>query len=188
MKCGVCACVGTVAIATGMVQAQPVVYSFTGQASGFFDAVAFTDVAIEINLSGDLADVFSPAPGLIRFEDSAATLDLDGFASGATFNPTLSVVSNQNSDVFVLGNATLNLAIAIFDDPAFVGYDLGAPFGPITEENVLIPNQFNNVGTSQGLISVTNIRGFTFEASIIPAPGATAALALAGLTAARRRR
>lgn len=167
--------------------AQPVEYTFSGVAAGFFDAQAFNNTRIQITLAGDLSDVFSSGPGLVRFQTSAAILNLDGLATDAVFNPTLAVTSNQNRDILVLGNVQANLALAIFNDPAFVDYDLSAPFGPVTQFNTLIPNQFNTVGTSQGLLTVTAIGAFTFTATVIPAPATLAPLAL-GLLATRRRR
>ncbi len=172
---------------TAPAAAQPVEYTFSGRAAGFFNAQAFTNTQIQITLAGDLSDVFSSGPGLVRFETNAAILNLDGFATDAIFNPTLAITSNQNQDVLVLGNVQTNLALAIFNDPAFVDYDLSAPFGPVTQFNTLIPNQFNTVGTSQGLLTVTAIGAFTFTATIIPAPATVAPLAL-GLLATRRRR
>ncbi len=176
-----------ITLTTAPAAAQPVEYKFTGRAAGFFNAQPFNNTNMEITLAGDLSDVFSNGPGLVRFQTSAATLTLDGFAFNALFNPTLAVTANQNQDILVLGNLQTSFAMAIFNDPAFVDYDLSAPFGPVTQFNTLIPNQFNNVGTSQGLLTVTAIGAFTFTATVIPAPATVAPLAL-GLLAARRRR
>ena len=177
---------GALLVVAGAANADAITYRFTGEANGSLGNATFTDAFFEILVTGDDADIFSPAPGLIRFETMSATVSIEGVANDVLINPTISVVSNQNSDVLVLGRVDTDRALIVYNEPEFEDYDLSAPFGPVTDETPGATAQFRDLPTVAGALDLSDMEFAVFEA--IPAPGAMGLLALGGLVATRRRR
>ena len=174
------------AVASSAAVAQPITYSFTGTGSGAVGLTDFESFNFEITLSGDFSSVFSTGPGLLRFETTSATISIDGLLSDAVFNPTISLVANNNSDILVFGNASTNQALIVMDNPEFVDYDLSAPFGPVTDTTPGATFQFVALSTTGGFVTLDEISTVTYNA--VPTPAAAGLLAVGGLVAARRRR
>lgn len=175
-----------VAITSSIAFSQPVEYRFDGIGSGSLAGVGFTDVSFEIILNGDLADITTTGIGYPLFFDSAATFSVNGIGSGA-FLVDISIVRNLNTNVFVLGDWTSDSALAIMDNPEFVGYDLTTPFGPVTDFTLGATSQFADIGTTAGGLSIQQMSELTFQAGV-PTPGTLGLIALGGVACMRRRR
>lgn len=175
-----------VAAAVAPVSAQSVTYTFTGLGSGELNGTTFVRTAYTITLHGNLADREMNLPGVMRLVASSATISIEGVAENASFLPALNVASNMNTDVLVLGNVNTNLALFVLDEAGFADYDLSAPFGPLTDGTPLATEQFVNIGTDAGVLSMQSLVSVTFEAT--PTPGVAGVLAVAGVFASRRRR
>ncbi len=175
------------AVVTTSALADPVLYKFTGRASGSIGGVTFADSAFEILMDGDTSTIFTNPGGFQTFTDTTTTFSIDGFVNGATINDEFSLVANHVSDVLVLGNWVHNSARVIMDIPAVENYDLSAPFGPVTDDTPGATFQFNFEDTSAGVLDLSGMTTVTFEAIGIPAPGALGVLALSGIMIRRRR-
>ncbi|MEL6741017.1 MAG: hypothetical protein AAFP26_10220 [Planctomycetota bacterium] len=173
-------------LTTSSALAQTVIYTFSGTGSGDVAGQTFVRTDYTITLVGDISNREMNLPGVMRVVVDSATISIDGLLDEATFTPTLNVASNMNTDVLVLGNFDTNLALFVLDDPGFADYNLSAPFGPVTDGTPLATDQFLDIATSGGAVSMQSIVDVTFTAT--PTPGAVATLALAGVLATRRRR
>lgn len=168
--------------------AQPVVYSLTGIGTGHLDGTQFADAEFEIVFSGDLTEIGVSPGGNPQFLDIDATIAIDGISAGSTFLHEMSLVSNQSTSRLVFGDQTINSALAIMDGDAFVGYQLGADFGPVSDDSIDAVYNFSAQPTSDGPLGFSIISSMTFTATLVPAPASAAMLGMVGLCAARRRR
>ncbi|GAB5497267.1 MAG: hypothetical protein Phyf2KO_23470 [Phycisphaerales bacterium] len=178
--------VGTFSV--GAAEAQPVRYSLVGTGTGHLDGVQFFDTAFEIVLSGDLNQIGVSPGGNPQILDIGATIAIDGISSGSTFLPQMSLVSNLNTNRLIFGNQNSNSALAIMDNDAFVGYELGADFGPVSDDSIDAVHNFSGQLTSDGLLGFGVISTMTFTATLVPTPASAMLFGAAGLCAARRRR
>jgi hypothetical protein len=120
-----------------------------------------------------------------------ATIDITGF-SPAIFTDATSWVDPEGSGDIIFDDATLNFGILGFTR-LFAGletYQLQNSIGPIAGGFPFIPNvfeNFQNIPTSQGLLTITMTSANVFTAVVTPEP-ASLWCTLAGLSAVVFRR
>ena len=176
------------AAVTAASSAQSVQYSFSGVGTGSVNSGSFADLAFEVVLRGDLSDIFGNGSNFPTFLDSSATVSIDGLITDAVFDHTLSAIVNRSRSLLVLGDWDTDLALGVMDNAEFDGYELTAPFGPVTDTLIGATDQFSDMATSAGLVSIPEMQFMTFEATTVPAPMGGLLLPLASLIATRRRR
>ncbi len=169
-------------IATTML-AGPITLTFSGVASGTFGTTSFSDQPFTVSSTGDTAAVFV-TPGDYNLPAIGAVINITGFSS-ATFTDATSWIDPQGSGDIIFNDATLNTQLLGFTK-LFEGletYQFQTSIGPVSGGFAFIPDvfhNFQNIPTSQGLLTITTTSDNVFTA-LVPAPEpASTWLALAG--------
>lgn len=154
------AALGFAAIAATPAAAVPMQYTITGEATGQLGATSFKDAGFSIDLIGDSDNIVTKGFSVIDPLDSAS-MTITGIGTADTqiatrlgANKTVVFFSRSgksNSDLF-----DMILASAV---------DLSAGFAPVSATNVFALNQFTDVQTSLGKLSVSAADKVTFEAA-----------------------
>jgi hypothetical protein len=165
---------------------NPIALTFSGDATGTLGTTSFTDASFTVTSTGDTSSVFvTPGP----FENLPAvdaTIDITGF-SPALFTDATSWVDPEGSGDIIFDDATLNTEILGFTR-LFSGletYQFQNSIGPVVGGFPFVPNIFENfqdIPTSQGLLTITMSSNNAFTAVVTPEP-ASPWLALASLGA-----
>jgi len=162
--------------------AVPISYLYTGTGSGSLSGTAFANAAFTITANGD-TDSIVPAQGSdpimnVHLNTSIAITGLGTFAITPTSGTWIADRCCGGIGAY-LGPNWITL-----DEPAFTksGYGLDTNFGPVTDSTPLNTEQFTNVPTSGGLLSMPVVSSVTFLAiSAVPEP-ATLLLWAGGIT------
>jgi hypothetical protein len=124
------------------VQADPITYSLTTDASGTLGGSSFTDALVTVTLTGDTANV---VPGPVPYTDTAvnsgsAEVSVSGLGTG-TFTDPIVILSTLNDatlttffgspTVLILDNAS-GTGILLQTGAIFSTYGLQGPLGPIS--------------------------------------------------------
>lgn len=166
--------------------AAPVMFTFSGFATGTFNATAFTNAAFTVTSSGDTSSVFVVSGSVYEVPALSASIDINGFAT-ALFSDSTFWADPQGSGDIEFGDATLNTVLLGFTQ-LFQGletYQFQTSIGPISSGIVFSPNifeNFQNIATSQGSLTITSTSSNTFTAVVVPEP-ASGWFAAAGLAA-----
>lgn len=179
----------------GAVHAAEVVYTFTlTGAAGSFAGSAFTDTTVSWSLVADTEDVqpgsprgsnVRPLAGSVFVGDEASDLTAALVANSAVWTYT------SDSEGLRIGFGTWepfeSFTSGSYDGP--LGWNLQTSFsgGAVGSESILRAIQSDGIATEAGLLIVTGYSAASFSASVVPAPGVFAALAVAGLVSRRRR-
>jgi hypothetical protein len=176
-------------LAAGSASAVPITYQYWGEASGTLDGRAFQNAGFLITAQSDTGNIGPWCCSQQQNTHSSATIALSGFGTMSFSNASQTwTATNCCGGIGAnLGNNWLTLF-----SPAMGNYTLGSNFGPLFDPMASTQNQFTNVATSMGLLTINSLaNGATFQATVVPEPG-TWALMAAGLAAmglrARRRR
>jgi hypothetical protein len=170
----------------------PIALTFSGVATGILGTTSFTDQPFTVTSQGDTSSVLVTSGPIYNLPAIGAVIEVAGF-SPATFTDATSWTDPQGAGDILFNDAALNTGLLAFTR-LFVGletYQFQTSIGPITGGFPFIPNifeNFQNIPTSQGLLTITTTsdNGFT---AIVPAPEpASSWLALTGLTAVLLRR
>ena len=155
--------------------AAAVTYTISGTGTGSLSGSAFADAAYSIMLTGDTANVaacgtFCQDLGPLN----QAVVTISGFAPVTlTLDTRLGVARNANVIFFGsdLGTDYLDFNITDAQETAF---NFLAGYGPVTGTGVFALNQFLNIGTSGGLLTLSqssNVQFSTAEgAGAVPEP------------------
>lgn len=183
-----CVSVGVVGLIAGAASADPATYIYTGFTSGMLDGVEFTNRAITITGQADTTNRFS-GPGFWRVTHDSAVIEIDGVGVLSVITATSTAVNNLNMRA-VFGNVPVNAALYLMGaDPAFETWDLTTSLGPLNMASEFLQWEFAPLQTSGGELRLDNQTGTgTFQAIVVPTPGAAGVLMLAGFVGARRRR
>lgn len=184
-----------IVLVAGLASAAPaaqIQYIFTGLGTGSIGQTSFTRAKFTIISNADTSGIFSSGT-LSQVNASSATIDIEGVGS-ATFLIATRVFLNKpfsgNATVgFSRTDATGGLDLYDLRGPELNTYNLANEFAQTPLPVSFIGQWTNNPAaqTTLGLVNITSATDGTF-AAVIPAPGAVAALGLAGLVATRRRR
>jgi hypothetical protein len=154
-------------LGTGLLQAAPIIYTFTGSGTGTLGATPFTSANFVATLTTDTSQViFQSVFGALGAIGIPAQIDISGVGletfTGVTFLSTFSNVLDFGEGNGALFNAPGNLIEN--DNSAFLGYDL------VSNKTVTGPNvylaQFVNANTSGGALSFTRMSNVTFQAAV----------------------
>lgn len=169
--------------------AAPIVYKYSGQASGTLGNQAFQNEAFLITAYGDTANVGPWCCSQRQNTSTSATITLGSLGTVTFLTPSHTWWADNCCTGFGanLGANWLTLAV-----PGI--YDLISDYAPYFDPTASTQNQFTNVSTSGGSLTIARLtNGATFEAVTgggqLPEP-ASLALVMAALTGgalARRR-
>ena len=190
--------VAAVALSAGLVgaaDAAEVTYTFTLEgAAGSFAGSAFSDTTVSWSLIADTEDVQPGSPRGYNVRPLAGAV----FVGDEASDITAALVAN--SAVWTYTSDTEGLRIGFgtwepfesftsgsYDGP--LGWNMQTSFsgGAVGSESILRSIQSDGIATDAGLLIVTGYSTASFSASVVPAPGVLAALAIAGLASRRRR-
>lgn len=139
--------VATVALLSWITQAKilagPITYTITTTATGTLGGTAFTDAAITVTFAGDTSNIVAgDTLGGSTYTGTLAnigtgTVVIAGLGAVALTDPAFVLSTFDNTTVFgesgvVIGDSTNGTAILAATGPAFYGYDLTGPFGPLS--------------------------------------------------------
>jgi hypothetical protein len=171
-------------IATTMF-AGPITLTFSGVATGTLGTTSFTAQPFTVSSTGDTSAVFiTPGPDY-NLPAIGAVINIGGF-SPATFTDATSWLDPQGSGDMIFNDAALNIELLGFTK-LFEGletYQFQTSIGPISGGFPFIPNifaNFQNIATSQGLLTITTTSDNVFTA-VVPTPEPSSTwLTMAGL-------
>ena len=194
-----------IGILSGIASAAPIVYTLTTTATGTLGASTFTDASVTVTLTGDTSNIaFGPSPlNAFPVNPGSATIDISGLGT-STFTDSIEILSSFDTLVFG-GVSAVVIAqldnpsgdsvsgIALEEGPAFFGYSLQGPFGPISGSGGAGSGPANIFPTTAGNLQYTiqpSDGPSTFTASLVPEPTSMMLLGagLLGLIGIRRTR
>jgi hypothetical protein len=162
------------------LQADPILFTFSGTGSGNLGGTPFADTPFSIQLYGDTIN----AP---RIPDSASTFDIGQVGSGL-FSVDMRINAFPNGAVGGGGVVAFGVQggrdLLYLYGPALAGYDLARSFLPVTFATVGDDpiERFREIPTSVGPLSLFSARDVTFSATLVPEPSTMALVAMATLS------
>jgi len=145
----------------GMTIAAPITFTFSGNGSGTVNGAPFTDADYTITLIGDTTAITNPSPGFFQL-NTTATIDIASIGT-ATVADLVGIFVNQDTSVLGFqhqgGSDLLDC-----DNEAFATYELATPLGPITGLTAHTLNQFTNLASTLGPITLSSSGPVTFQA------------------------
>lgn len=169
-----------------MALGNPIALTFSGLATGTLGSTSFTNASFNVISSGDTASVLADG-SIEELPAIGAAIDIDGFLPASFTDPTAWADPQGSGDIEFM-DATLNTPILAFTQ-LFQGlerYQFQTSIGPITGGFPFIPNvfeNFQNIPTSEGLLTITLTANNQFSAVVATPEPASPWLALAGLGA-----
>jgi hypothetical protein len=182
----------SLAMATA-ADAAAVFYTISGQASGSLGGQAFSDAAFEILLTGDTATLLDfgfGAPAITPL--SSVTVRIAGFGDASLTEATRFGI-NRNVNIFFLARDFGGFGGDLFDfhvtDAQETAFVFTGAYGPVGGTDPFV-DQFDDVATSQGALTLEAASGVTFFGAAVPEPGAWAMMIVGfgGVGALVRRR
>jgi len=155
--------------------ALPITYSFEGVGSGSLNNVAFDNSAFSFELHADTDKITNYGVFKVRVISSA--INITGFST-ASFNPSvLNVFMNPSFNALGFQD-TLHGDLLDISDDALAGYNLATSIDVIYEPDPTAYNQFVNVATTSGPMSLSNVDWVNFSATVVPEPSSALLLAV----------
>jgi hypothetical protein len=161
--------------------------TYSGFATGTLGPTSFTDKPFTVTSGGDTSSVFVTGGSIYELPAVNASIDIAGFSS-AVFTDSTSWTDPQGAGDVIFNDATLDAGL-LGMTKLFAGletYQFQTSIGPISGGFPFDPNifeTFQDIPTSDGLLSITMTSENSFTAVVTPEP-ASPWLALAGLGAA----
>jgi MYXO-CTERM domain-containing protein len=168
-------------------RASAIVLSFSGIATGVLGTTPFADQHFLVASSGDTASAFVTAGPDYNLPALVPIINIGGFGA-ATFTDAMSWIDPQGSGDIIFNDALLNSELLGFTE-LFEGletYQFQTSIGPVSGGFPFIPNifeNFQNIPTSQGLLTITSTSANVFTAMVSTPEPSSAWLAVASLGA-----
>lgn len=172
--------------------AIPITYSFEGLGSGSLGGTSFINQNISFELYADTDAVYSGTLPLVLVNDvTGSAINITGFTTASFTTTGLRMYSNDGIDGVGFQDAT-HLDLLDIIDAALDGYDLTTEIGIIHEPNPYAYNQFVDVSTTMGSMTLSSVSWVDFKATInsVPAPATLGLLGigLAGISFSTRKK
>jgi PEP-CTERM motif len=173
--------------------ASAITFVFSGTGADLtLGSSAYNDVNISVTLQANTSNLTEYLGSIPDYENLVAAMSISG---GPTVTFAGYVFVNQSNQLVGLGSNTPYQDVFDLNDPG-VGlntYGLTTAFGPISTSNVIGINQWSNLSTSGGSLTVSSVEVGTFQAvtsSSAPEPGTLGLLGigLAGIMLVALRR
>ena len=163
-------------------QAVPIAYTFSGTAAGTLNSATFSNSALLVTITTDTTNIDTTRFGAGTSATAAlvnGSISITGVGTGS-FTQQLYAFNNKSAQVVGFGSLVNSDLINVANSSGGLN-----TYGLITDFSVSgssFISQFNNWGTSFGTLSLSNLTGASFNATLapIPEPG-TYALMAAGL-------
>lgn len=186
MKCRICALVFVVLAAASAARAAPILYWFSGRASGTIGSTGFTNKGFRVSVTSEPLAVHLWSAGVYACPaGEPASIQIEGVGT-ADFLPAAgaSVFYNQSGQVVGFWNYGYGDYLDI--QTSLGMYDLKSAIGPVAGPN---GSWIDSVPTSLGALTMnsTSVAQTAFQASIIPEPAFLTGMAV-GMAARYRRR
>jgi hypothetical protein len=177
------------ALATATASASPITMIHEGSGSGTINGVAFSG-AITITAFADTDNRTNLGSTAFYMNHDAVTIELEGAGTYQLITPTRTFVSNVLN---LIGFSRAGRSgLDIFNGPnndAFATWDMTTSIGPIDGTGNIFSTVGRELETDAGTLTFNSSNTASrFTAVVVPAPAGAAILALAGVTATRRRR
>lgn len=167
--------------------AATVTYTISGTGTGSLNGSAFTDAAYSIMLTGDTANVASCGTSCQDLGPlNQAVVSINGFAPVTlTLDTRIGIARGINAFFFGLdgGSDYLDFFVTDAQETAF---DFLAGYGPVTGTDVFSLNQFLNIASSGGALTLSqssNVQFSTAEGAVAVPEPSTWVMMLFGLGA-----
>ena len=190
--------VAATALSAGLVgaaDAAEVTYTFTlTGAAGSLAGSAFTDATVSWSLIANTEDVQPGSPRGFNVRPLAGTV----FVGDEASDMTAALVANSAVWTYTSDGEGLRIGFGTwepfesftsgsYDGP--LGWNMQTSFsgGAVGTESILRAISNDGIATDAGLLLVSGYSTASFSASVVPAPGVFAVLAVAGFASRRRR-
>ena|SRR5580693_7187572 len=167
---------------------NPISLTFSGIATGTLGTTSFTNEPFTVTSTGNTSSVFVVSGPIDELPAIGATIDIGGF-SPASFTDATAWADPEGSGDIEFNDATLNTPVLAFTR-LFAGletYQFQTSIGPVSGGFAFVPDifeNFQNIPTSEGLLTITLTSANVFTA-VVPTPEpATPWLAMASLLGA----
>ncbi len=156
-----CAMVVTIGL-VAFANASPITYTFEGIGSGSIDGTAFVEKEISFDLIGDTTGTYgSPT---IYNDVLSSLINVTGFSTGAF--TTIGLRMFMNTNIIALGfEDSIHTDLLDIQDPALSGYALATSISVIYEPDPFAFLQFNDVSTTIGLMTLSDVDWVNFSAT-----------------------
>ena len=148
--------------------ASPIVYTFSGKATGTLNGVAFTSAPITVDASGDTTGVTRSTGGYYCNNLTRAAFNIAGVGSGTVTDP-LGIFDNPSVNAVGIQRGCGGLDWMDIYHSAFGTYALATAIGPVTGTPLIQ----GIVSTSAGMLAISSSQISTFQASISASPTIT---------------
>jgi hypothetical protein len=161
---------------------------FQGTGSGTIGAATFTDAEFVITTNADTANVQNFGEGWFLADDFAS-ITINGVGSADFLASTFVFVNNDNSLVGFNEDSVFDLLDLLCDIDCST-WDMTTEFGPVFDPSPLAIENFVDVETTLGLLTMSSAASVTYQATLVPEPCMASQLGagLIGLAIAQRRR
>jgi hypothetical protein len=159
--------------------AVPITYNFDGIGSGSLGGTAFTNQNISFELFADTDDVYSCAALVSCNDITSSAISVSGFSTASFTTADLRMFMNDGIDALGFQDFA-HLDLLDIKDPLLDGYDLTTAIGVIHEPDPYALQQFVDVSTTLGSMTLSDVTWVDFEARVTSVPE-PAALGLLGL-------
>jgi hypothetical protein len=147
--------------------AAAVEFDITGTASGVLNGTSFADDPFVIKMHGDNFTVQTPESYTISVIDplTSASVTLGGLGKSVISFPTRLGINNTNNAVFFSRTSSLGSDLFDFHLPsaAAAEFNFQAGYGPVPGTGVLALDQFQDVPTSNGSLSLNSSSDVSFS-------------------------
>ena len=192
MKLTAAAIAATALILSVAAHASPITLEFTGTGADLtLGSAVYNDVNFSVEMVADTSAIDTTTPGIPTYDSLTATMTISG---GPTVTIPVYVFNNQDTQAVGFGTLVNYDLFDLADQGVGLNtYGLTTAFGPISTSNIEALDQWTNVSTSGGNMSVSSVALGTFQAvtsSSVPEPGTLGllGLGLAALVLASRKR